>query len=271
MDSTSVYRCALITGASSGLGAEFARQLAPVCRVMILVARRVDLLDELATELAVASPEVRVYCFKADLTKSEDIDQLFGSIDSLALVPDLLVNNAGMGDYGEFSSSDWSKVNLMMQLNMVALTRLAHQFLPGMISNGTGAMLNVSSLAGNLPIPDFAVYAATKAYVTSFSEALRIELLDHGINVLALCPGPVHTGFGAVAQRREAGNVTPGGEFVYVSAQQVVAEGIAAMQRGKARHYPAARMAVIATVIGLLPIAAVRLMMSRRPRRGASL
>lgn len=271
MDSTSVYQCALITGASSGLGVQFARQLAPVCRVMILVARRVDLLDELATELAMASPEVRIYCFKADLTKSEDVDLLFSSIESLLLVPDLLINNAGMGDYGEFASSNWAKVNEMMQLNMVALTRLAHQCLPGMIANGAGDILNVSSLASCLPIPDFAVYAASKAYVTSFSEALRIELRDHGVNVLALCPGPVHTGFGAIAHRAEAGNVTPGGEFVYVSAQQVVAEGLAAMRRGKARHYPAAKMALIAAVIGLLPMAAVRLVMSRRPRRSASL
>ena len=271
MESSSVYRCALITGASSCLGAEFARQLAPLCDVVILTARRIELLQELAVELSEASPDINIHCLQADLTVSEDIEALFSSIESLTLTPDLLINNAGMGDYGEFSSSDWPKVNAMMQLNMVALTHLTRHYLPAMIINGAGDIINVSSLASILPIPDFAVYAATKAYVTSFSEALRIELRDHGINVLALCPGPVHTGFGHVAQRGAHRNVTPGGESVYVSAQQVVAEGIRALRRGKARHYPGRRIAMTAVVISLLPVAALRLVMGRRPRRRLSL
>lgn len=271
MHTSPAYRCALITGASSGLGAEFARQLAPLCKAMVLVARRMELLDALAAELAASSPATEVHCLRADLTLNEDIDKLFASLESMALAPDLLVNNAGMGDYGEFVSSDWSKVDAMMQLNMVSLTHLTRRCLPGMIANGAGGVVNVSSLASILPITDFAVYAATKAYVTSFSEALRIELLEHGVHVLALCPGPVHTEFGQVAQRGEHGNLTPGGESVYVGAQQVVAEGITALARRKARHYPGRKIAITAAVISLLPMAAIRRVMKRRPRRRASL
>ncbi|MCP5535527.1 MAG: SDR family oxidoreductase [Akkermansiaceae bacterium] len=258
----------MVTGASSGLGAEFARQLAPECEAMILVARRGDLLKQLASELDLSSPGTEVHCVPTDLTHVGDREGLFKMLEAMAFTPDLLVNNAGMGDYGEFSSSSWRKVDSMMQVNMVALTHLTHGFLPGMIAGGGGDILNVSSLASILPIPDFAVYAATKAYVTSFSEALRIELRSHGINVLALCPGPVHTAFGSVAQRGGHANVTPGGEMVYVSSEQVVAEGISALQRGKARHYPGLKVAVAAAAIGLLPIAALRLIMGRRPRKG---
>ena len=262
------YRCALITGASSGLGAEFARQLAPDCEAVILVARRGDLLKQLADELGVTSPATEVHCVTTDLTDAQDREGLFKILQAMELTPDLLINSAGMGDYGEFSSADWRRLDAMMQVNMVALTHLTHRFLPGMIANGAGAILNVSSLASVLPIPDFSVYAATKAYVTSFSEALRLELLNHGVNVLALCPGPVHTEFGSVAQRGEHSNKTPGGEMIYVDPAQVVAEGSAALQRGKARHYPGLKIAIAAAAMGLLPMAAVRLIMGRRPRKG---
>ncbi len=209
-----------------------------------------------------------MHCIGADLTRPGDRDGLFQQLEEMDRAPDLLVNNAGMGDYGEFASSRWEKTDAMMQLNMTALTHLTHGVLPGMIARGGGDILNVSSLASILPIPDFAVYAATKAYVTSFSEALRIELKQHGINVLALCPGPVHTEFGSVAQRGKHANVTPGGEMVYVSAEQVVSEGLAALRRGKARHYPGLKIAAAAAVISLLPVAAIRLVMARRPRKG---
>ena len=270
MASARLYQCALITGASSGIGAEFARQLGPVSKVLVLVARRFELLNSLASEIEAQSPDTMIHCLQADLTQSDDFDDFLSSIESLGLEPDLLINNAGMGDYGEFKSSDWAKTRTMIRLNMEVLTRVTHSFLPGMINRQSGNIINVSSLASILPIPDFAVYAATKAYVTSFSEALRIELADQGIKVMALCPGPVHTGFGEVAQRGEVSNVTPGGESVYVDCKQVVAEAIGALHKGKARHYPGKIIGLMATLIHLLPVAAIRRIMHRRPRRKSS-
>ena len=263
-------RCVLITGASSGLGAEFAKQLAGLSSDLVLVARRIGLLENLSAEIAASFPAIKIHCIQADLTLNDDIERLIHSLGSMELCPDLLINNAGMGDYGEFCNAEWGKVDAMLQLNMVALTRLTRELLPGMIEKAPGDIINVSSLASALPIPDFAAYAASKAYVTSFSEALRMELHEHRINVLALCPGPVHTGFGEVAQRGEHANVTPGGELVYIEACQVVKEAINAMEKGKAVHYPGTRIALAATMIRMLPMKLIRLFMSRRPRRGDS-
>jgi short-subunit dehydrogenase len=135
-----------------------------------------------------------------------------------------------------------------------------------MIRAGGGAIVNVSSLASLLPIPDFAVYAATKAYVTSFSEALRIELKDYDIPVLAVCPGPVHTEFGKVARRSEKGRL-PVSEWFCVPKEQVVAESLTALARNRARVYPGLRTLVAAVAISAVPILLMRLVMGFRPRR----
>jgi short-subunit dehydrogenase len=258
--------CALITGASAGLGEEFARQLAPRCRSMILVARRGDRLAALAAELA-AQYEVKVRCFEADLSDSAQRVQLFEALKEKSLFPDLLINNAGMGDYGTFADADWSKLETMMRVNMEGLTHLTHLFLPAMISQQKSAIINISSLASILPIPDFAVYAATKAYVSSFSEALRIELREHGISVLAVCPGPVHTEFGSVAAR-DGGEAFDGmREWFYVHKEKVVSDAIRAMDLDQARVYPGWQIALAAAGISLLPLALLRLIMATRPRR----
>jgi uncharacterized protein len=152
-------------------------------------------------------------------------------------------------------------------VNIEALTQLAHAVLPGMIRRGRGGIVNVSSLAGMLPIPDFAVYAATKAYVTSFSEALRFELRDHGVRVLAVCPGPVHTEFGRVAKRGSDSAGMPGRECFYVPKEQVVVEAIAALDRGAARVFPSWKIAAAALVVSALPMVLLRALLSTRPRR----
>ena len=136
-----------------------------------------------------------------------------------------------------------------------------------MIRNGRGAVVNVSSLASLLPIPDFAVYAATKAYVTSFSEALRIELRGHGIPVLAVCPGPVHTNFGKVAHREEHVPGMPMREWFYVPREQVVRESLMALRQDRARIYPALKTTVAALAISVVPIILMRLVMGFRPRK----
>jgi uncharacterized protein len=263
---TKDIHCALITGASAGLGEEFARQLAPRCQAMVLVARRGDRLAALAGELA-ARHGVKVRCFEADLADSLQRRQLHEALEAISLHPDVLVNNAGLGDYGTFADADWEKIELMMRVNMEGLTHLTHLFLPAMQARQCGAIMNISSLASLMPIPDFAVYAATKAYVSSFSEALRIELREHGISVLAVCPGPVHTEFGAVAARGEGAAFDGMREWFYVRKEQVVAEALRAMESDKARVFPGWKIALAAAGISLLPMALLRIVMSASPRR----
>jgi len=260
------YSCALITGASAGLGEEYAFQLAPLVQKLVLVARREDRLSEIAYRLRSRFPHVAVAVFAADLTQHSHREQLVEVLAQRGFLPDLLVNNAGMGDYGEFAKAEWERLDAMLKLNVEALTHLTHALLPAMIKRGDGAVVNVSSLAGLLPMPDFAVYAASKAYVTSFSEALRLEVRDFGIQVLAVCPGPVRTEFGKVA-RRNGDSELPGREWFYVPKEQVVADSLRALDRDQARVYPGWKVAAAALVISALPIAILRLAMGSRPRR----
>jgi len=260
------YSCALVTGASAGLGEEFVLQLAPRVDSFVLVARRQDRLDELSEKVRARFPTMVVEIIAVDLVCADNCRALIATLSAKGLVPDLLVNNAGMGDYGEFVTAEWSRIETMLRLNMEALTYLCHALVPGMIRQRAGAVINISSLASVLPIPDFAVYAATKAYVTSFSEALRIELKEHGIPVLAVCPGPVKTEFGTVSRR------TPEQEFstspaFYVSKSKVVADSIRALDAKCARVYPGLKITIAAAVITTLPICAIRFVMGFRPRR----
>ncbi|MDX1681416.1 MAG: SDR family oxidoreductase, partial [Akkermansiaceae bacterium] len=240
------YDSVLITGASSGLGEEFAMQLAPRARQLVMVARREVMMETIAERIGEDYPDVDVVIEVADLADADERDALLHRLVKQRISPDLLINNAGLGDYGEFITADWPKLEAQIKVNVEALTHLSYVIAGGMVEKGRGAIINVSSLASLMPIPDFAVYAATKAYVTSFSEALRIELKEHGIPVLALCPGPVHTGFGAVARRGAGQKEIPGREWFYVEKEQVVAEGLVALERGKARHFPHLKTAAAA-------------------------
>ena len=267
MSETRLFSCALVTGASSGLGEEFALQIAPRVGKLVLVARREPLLEVLAERVRTRFPHVAVAVFQADLNQPSERDRLLESLSKIGFVPDLLVNNAGLGDYGEFASADWGKLESMLHVNIEALTHLTHALLPEMIRRGQGAIINVSSLASVIPIPDFAVYAATKAYVTSFSEALRIELRGHSIPVVAVCPGPVRTEFGNVAKRGENSQGMPSHPAFYVPKEQVVSESLAGLDRDSARVYPGFKTAVAALVLCALPIVALRFAMGFRPRR----
>lgn len=260
-----VFRCALVTGASSGLGLEYARQLAGRVETLVLVARREKRLEEIATALVEHHPHLKVRIFSSDLADEAGRHHLLNLLSQADLYPDCLINNAGMGDYGEFRQADWAKTEAMIRLNMEALTHLTHALLPGLVA-GRGAILNMSSLASILPIPDFAVYAATKAYVTSFSEALRLELRDQGVRVLAVCPGPVKTEFGDHAKRNSTKKL-PTQEAFYVPSEQVVKDSLVALLRDRPRIYPGLKVTAAAAVIGLLPLAAIRLLMASRPRK----
>ena len=261
------YECALITGASGGLGEEFAHQLAPQCQRMVLVARRDVVLKEVEARLAMENPAVKITSVATDLTREASRRELIHRLAGTEWAPSLLVNNAGMGDYGEFATGDWEKVQQMLDLNVGAATHLAHGFLAPMVASGRGAILNVSSLASVLPIPDFAVYAASKAYLTSFSEALRLELRDYGIPVLAVCPGPVRTDFGETAGREGAPVESPSREWFYVSKEEVVRDALGALGRDCARVYPGWKVGLLAAGLSILPMVAIRYLMGHRPRR----
>jgi len=168
-----------------------------------------------------------------------------------------LSNNAGLGDSGPFATSNPKRNEQMMLVNMVALTSLSRHLLPQMIARKRGGILNVSSSAGFLPIPGFAVYAASKAYVTSFSEALRTELRGTGVSVCALCPGPVHTEFQEVA-KRPGGHPDSGPEFVYVSVEQVVHDALAALDADRPLAIPGFAMKLGMFLVRITPMSILR-------------
>ena len=249
---------ALVTGASAGIGREFARQLGGRAAGLVLVARRAQRLEELRAELRARHPGLEVEVRPTDLSQPAPIDALISWATAQQPPIDLLINNAGLGDLGAFATADPEKVDRMMQVNMVALTRLTRALLPAMIAQRGGAVLNVSSSASFLPIPNFAVYAATKAYVTSFSEGLRGELHGTGVQVSALCPGPVQTEFTDVAQR-------PGGEresppqFVYVPVEQVVRDALSGLESGRPIVIPGWGMKLGMLIVRLTPLPVLRL------------
>ncbi len=264
MSVESYYERVLITGASSGIGEEFARQLAGCCQQMILVARREDRLRDLAADIKKSHPHVDVMFFSVDLRSSSARGKFIQMLVENGASPDLLINNAGMGDYGCFVDAEWSKLERMLEVNIAALTHLTHALLPMMRKRGSGAIINVSSLASLLPMPNFAVYAASKAYVTSFSEALRLELKGDDIAVMALCPGPVHTEFGSVAMREDDALELPGREQFYVDKSEVVERALYGLARHQARVYPGWKVALLAAGISVLPLAVIRMVMSRQ-------
>jgi uncharacterized protein len=189
---------ALITGASAGLGAEFARRLAGEKNNLLLVARRADKLEALASELRKAH-NVEVFVEASDLSQPDAVSQLMSKLKVKGLDVDCLINNAGFGLNGEFATLDGAKQTEMINLNVTALTELCHAVLPGMIARKSGQILNVASTAAFQAGPLMAVYYASKAYVLSFSEALHEEVKRHGIHVSALCPGPTATEFFSAA------------------------------------------------------------------------
>jgi short-subunit dehydrogenase len=248
---------ALITGASAGIGREFARQLAGRARSIILVARRDERLIELADQLQREHPTLVVYIRKVDLADLGQLQDFLEWLDREKLEVDLLINNAGLGDSGIFAKSDPDRNKEMTAVNVTALTLLTRHLLPPMIAKHRGGILNVSSSAGFLPIPGSAVYAATKAYVTSFSEALRAELCGTGVSVCALCPGPVVTEFQQVA-RREGAQPDIGPNFLVVTVEQVVRDALAALGADRPLVIPGFAMKLLMLLARIMPMPILR-------------
>jgi uncharacterized protein len=258
----------LITGASAGIGREFARQLAPTVNTMILVARRNDRLEALELELKIVNPRLEVFCRQLDLRDQAALERFCNWLDESGLTVDLLVNNAGIGDRGAFIDSEWERVHAMLQVNIETLTYLTYRILSSMRKSGCGAILNVSSVASLVPVPHLAVYAATKAYVTSFSEALRAELRNANISVTALCPGPVPTEFSDVASRGQQVNVNSSGQdLLSVPVQEVVRRALDAVSRDRARVIPGHLVSLTMTAVAFLPMFLKRLILNAQAAR----
>ncbi|HTG52199.1 MAG TPA: SDR family oxidoreductase [Candidatus Tectomicrobia bacterium] len=257
---------ALITGASAGIGREFARQLAGRARSMILAARRDERLIELAQQMQREHPKLVVHNRKVDLGDLGELQAFLEWLDREKLEVDLLINNAGLGDSGPFAQSDPDRNKEMTTVNVATLTLITRHLVPQMIAKHRGAILNVSSSAGFLPIPLSAVYAATKAYVTSFSEALRAELYGTGVSVCALCPGPVLTEFQQVA-KREGVQPNIGPRFLVVTVEQVVRDALAALEADRPLVIPGFAMKLLMLVARLVPMPVLRWVARMSPRK----
>ena len=267
----SLHECsAIITGASSGLGAEFARQLAPQARSLLLAARRIDALEQVKAELLMLRPGLAVHCVECDVASDAGRAHLMERVDALGLTPNLLINNAGMGDYGSFASADETRLRAQIDVNVTALAMLCHAFVPRLQASAEvpAAILNVSSLAGNVPMPDLAVYGATKAFVTSFSEALRIELMERHIIVTTVCPGPTATNFGRTARRTGGADTNRSGQdLLRVPPSFVVGRALRALQQREACVFPGMGVSLVAPLFRIMPRALLRRVLERRYRK----
>ncbi len=237
---------ALVTGASVGIGAAFARRLARERYDLIIVARNQERLDELARELRKEhGGEVEV--LPADLTDPPElriVEKLVADTDL-----DLLVNNAGFGTVGSFARLDIAKEEEEIRLNVVALTRLTRAALPGMIARRRGSIINVSSMAGFQPAPYNATYGATKAFVNSFTEAIHEELRGTGVVVQALCPGFTRTEF----QERAGIDVSGIPSFAWMTPDAVVDASLSALRSGDVVCVPGFANRAVATLTGAIP------------------
>lgn len=252
-------RTVLVTGASSGIGAAMAQHLGTLGARVVLVARRAEALEAVAEGVRQRGGDALVLA--ADLEPPGSAAALADRLDEAGERIDVLVNNAGFGTQGPFLDATVDQAEGMVGLNMLALTSLTRRLLPGMVARGQGGVLNVSSIAAFTPAPSFAVYAATKAYVLSFTEALRAEVQASGVHVTCLCPGPVATEFGDRAgmnSRFFDGALT---------ADEVARQGLNALARNRRRSVPGWINKVQTAATRFVPqdavIAAARLAMAR--------
>ncbi|MCZ2831004.1 SDR family NAD(P)-dependent oxidoreductase [Modestobacter sp. VKM Ac-2986] len=253
------HTTAVVTGASSGIGAEFARTLAHRGADLVLVARRGDLLETLAAEIRSTSGRA-VHPIPMDLTADGAGHDLARRVSSMGLTVDTVVNAAGAGRTEPFSTSDAAAVDQQLALNVRAVVDVSHAFLPQLVSSGRGALVNVASLTGYMPVPGMAVYAASKAFVIRFTEALAHETRTSGTTVLAVSPGPTRTGFYA-----DSGTATTGVRFE--TPAQVVATTLAALER---RRPPVSVVSgagnrLTRRVVGLLPTRVVLQLAESKP------
>jgi len=250
---------ALVTGASSGIGAAFADALAGLGVDLVLVARSEQRLRETAARLH-AAHAVRVEVIGEDLSREHAADAVTARLAEFELEVDILVNNAGFATQGRYETIPAARDHEQVAVNVAAVVDLTHALLPAMITRGRGTIINVASLGGFQPAPYLAVYGATKAFVLSFSQALAAELHGRGVHVLALCPGPVQTAFFDVLGTRQAAIGQQ------LSAEAVVAAALLGLERRRSLVVPGWRNRLTATVTRLLPRSIVLMLAERATR-----
>src|SRR3954468_708847 len=225
---------AVVTGASSGIGEQFARQLAERGHNLVLIARSEDVLKQLAEELS-AQHGIQADVVAADLADADAREQAVGMVERLERDVDVLVNSAGLGVYEGFAESDHAREMEQVRLLVDAPVDLTHRWLPGMVARKRGAVINVSSTAGLQPLPYNAGYAAAKAHTLLLSEALHAEVKEYGVTVTAVCPGPVKTGFQEASDPGFADKLP---KWTWVPAEKVAAKSLKAADRGKRTLVP---------------------------------
>ncbi len=240
---------ALITGASSGIGMELAKIHASKGGDLVLVARNIAKLNEIKREFE-SNYHVEVMVIEMDLSRKDAAQEVYNETIAKNITVDILINNAGFGDYGYFTETDWYKEYEMISLNITALTQLTKLYAQDMVSNGFGRIMNVASIAAFSPGPKMAIYYATKAYVLSFSEAIANELADQGVTVTTLCPGPTDTGFEKVAALDESGLFQ---NQKVASAKSVAEYGYDAMMNGKVIAIPGCRNWLMTKLLLFIP------------------
>jgi short-subunit dehydrogenase len=221
---------ALVTGASSGIGVAIARELAERGHALTLTARREDRLRSLAAELS-ADHGVKAAVVTCDLADPGGRERLAAEIRSSGRAVEVLVNNAGFGSRGDFVSNDPGRMIGMVRVNVEAVVDLTSRFLPGMVERGRGAIINLGSVASFQPLPGAATYAATKAFVLSFSEAIRTEQRGSGVSVTAVCPGPVKTEFTEAAGMGGVEHGTP--DLLWMSAEEIARHAVEGAENDK--------------------------------------
>jgi short-subunit dehydrogenase len=242
---------ALVTGASAGIGAAFARELAARGHALVLTARRLDRLEALAAELR-AAHGVAVECIACDLADPDAPDRLLAETVRRGLAIDVLVNNAGYGVTGSLVSRDWKTHAAFIEVMIAAPTALCHRFVPGMRVRGFGRVINVASFAGLMPAPaGHTLYAASKSYLIRFSEALALENRHHGIHVCALCPGFTYSEFHDVTGSRNSVSKMP--RWVWLDAAEVARDGLDAVERGVVVRVVGWRYRMIKALFKLVP------------------
>lgn len=222
-------KTALITGASGGIGYELAKIFAKNNTNLILVARNKNKLDELKNELE-NQFGISVYTIGKDLSIRESVSELYEETKKQNIPVEYLINNAGFGDFGMFTDTDWDKEERMINLNMKTLTLLTKLYIREMTERGSGKVMNVASTAAFQPGPLMAVYCSTKSYVLNFSQAVNNEVKSRGVTVTALCPGPTESGFQDASGMKESKIVT---KIKMPSSKTVAEYGYKAMMKGK--------------------------------------
>ncbi|SRR5579883_488125 len=255
---------ALVTGASSGIGEEFARQLAARGCDLVLTARREERLRALAGELH-AKQGVDAQVVAADLSLADAPQQIVKELVRRGLHIDILINNAGYGVPGGFLDSDWQTHTDFIRVLMIAPTELCHRLLPAMRGRGYGLIVNVASLAGLVPgTPGHTLYAAAKSYLVKFSESLALENRKRGVNVCALCPGFTYSEFHDVTGAREKVSKMPG--WLWMRADEVVHLGLDAVERGRIVYVTGRINRMIKALFKLLPDRLALKVIERRAR-----